>query len=55
MKFTWNHWERGVQIGRLHVLLHPDWVVARPGVDHDETDIWIWCLGWLSISWELAR
>lgn len=50
MKLYWNHIERAVEIGRL-----TDWYLERPRIDHDETDMWIFCIGFISIGWEMAR
>lgn len=55
MKVFWGYWERGIQVGRLRIIIHRDWFLERPRVDRDETDLWIWCLGFLSVSWEFTN
>lgn len=55
MKLYWSRIECGFECGRLTLVVHSDWFLDRPRIDHDETDYWIWCLGFLSIGWEMAR
>lgn len=46
---------RGVEFGRLKVVLEHDWLLSRPRLcrEEGEPDMWVWFLGYLSVGWEL--